>query len=370
MKRLILLMIVIALMLPVRAAAAELSVFDKDIAGIEESIPEGSREAFSELGIASVSDLISKGIDLSSLLLYAGGLVQRYADTPFSVMLLLIIIIIMTAVAESYSFSLRYTDTREIMGVVVSLYLAAALISPISGLIDSSVKVIEGASAVMAVYLPVMVGMIAFSGRMMTSAGCYAATATASQLISQLSASVLAPLLKLFLSLSVSSGVCPRMKLSGVIEMTSKGFRWLLTFSMAVFTAVIGLNSALSNASDTVAGKAARFTLSSFVPIIGSAVADAYQTVQGSLGLLRSGAGVFVILSVAAAFAPLIVKAVLWSAALYIARLAQDALSVNSTARMLGALSAFMAALRAVLVAVMTAFIISSAAMLSVGGKT
>ena len=143
MKRLILLMIVIALMLPVRAAAAELSVFDKDIAGIEESIPEGSREAFSELGIASVSDLISKGIDLSSLLLYAGGLVQRYADTPFSVMLLLIIIIILTAVAESYSFSLRYTDTREIMGVVVSLYLAAALISPISGLIDSSVKVIE-----------------------------------------------------------------------------------------------------------------------------------------------------------------------------------------------------------------------------------
>jgi len=370
MKRLFIITVVLLLFMPLKVSAAELSVFDSEIQGIEDAVPEDTSQALSDMQMGSVEELIQHGIDMSSLALYTGELLQTYMNTPFSVMLLLIIVIILASVAESYSYSLRYTDTRDIMGVVVSLYIATVFISPVSELIDSSVTVIQGASAIMTAYLPVMAGMMAFSGRVITSAGYYAAATTAATLIAKLSASVLSPLLKLFLSLSVSAGVCPRMRLNGIIEMTSKGFKWLLTFSMAVFTAVIGLNTALAKAGDTVAGRAAGFTLTSLVPIIGSSIAEAYKTIQGSLGVLRSGAGVFVILSVAISFAPLIIKAVLWSAALYIAKLTQDALSVNSTARIIGALSSFMAALRAILIAVMTAFIISSAALLSIGGAS
>lgn len=349
---------------PCHVSAAQTAGFDHEIEQLEEQAGDDP----SALRIDSVDDVINNGIDSMAIMDYLGELLQKFSNTPLSVLFLLTSVVILSAIGESYTYSLRYTDTQEIMRVVVALYVASVMIPPISGLISDTVEVIGASTKLLQGYGALSAGMLVFSGHVVDSTGYYAAVMGISGILTWLSSTVLFPLLQIFLSLSISSGVCSRLKLNGLIEMTGNAMKWLLTFTMTVFTAVVGFNGALSSAGESLAGRAAKFTLSSLIPLVGSSVAEAYRTVKGSVDLLRSGAGVFVIVALFVAFAPLLIRVLLWSLALGAAKVVQDAFSVASTAPIFNALASVVSLIRAVIIAVMTALIISTAAMLRVGG--
>ena len=372
MKRLLMIVIVLLLIgcFCFKCHAVESEMFEEDKSRIESGVDDHTKSELERFGVSGIDDVVTDGIDSGSVWQYLSELIAAYSHGPLAALILLTAVLLLASVAESYTFSLRYTETRDIMGVVVSLFISSILISPVTQLISSSQLVIQGASAVMTVYLPVMAGMMVFAGHAISSGGYYAAVITVSQLISRLSATVFTPLLTVFLSLSVSASISSRVRLGGFIELASKGFKYGIALMMSIFTAVIGLNGALSGAADSVANKAARFGLSSFIPLIGSSIAEAYSAIQNSVSVLRSGAGVFVIIALFVSFAPLITQSVLWSITLWIAKSIGEMLSVTSASSIINALSQFISALRALLIAVMTVFIISTSIMMSLGGRT
>lgn len=372
MKRFIILIMGILLIgcFGLRCQAAQAVMFEDEKEKIESSIDDHTRNEMDRFGVSGIDDIVTGGINNGSVWSYLSELIKSYNNGPMAALLLLTAVLLLTSVAESYTYSLRYTETRDIMGVVVSLFITSIIVSPVTQLITSTALVIQGASSMMTVYLPVMAGMMVFSGHAISSGGYYTAVIIVSQLISRLSSTVFTPLLTVFLTLSVSASISSRVRLGGFIEMASKGFQYGITFMMSVFTAVIGLNSALSGAADSVVNKAARFGLSSFIPLIGSSIAEAYGAIQNSVGILRSGAGVFVIIALFVSFAPLIIQSVLWSVTLWVAKSVGEMLSVTSSSSIIHALSRFISALRALLIAVMTVFIISTSIMMSLGGKT
>lgn len=373
MKRLligIILTAVLMISLSVRCSAADVSIFDEEVQKIENSVGGETEEDLEELNAAGVDDLIANGVDSAAVWSYLFALLREYAASPLSALVLVTAVLILASVAESYTYSLRYTETKDIMATAVSLFIASVMFSPVTKMVNDASVVIQGASSLMTVYLPAAIGILAFSGHAISSGGYYAAVLSASKTISWLASTVLGPLLSVILSLSVCAGISSRLKLGGLIEMLSKAFKYAVTFAMSIFVAIIGLNGAISGAADSVANKAARFTLSSFIPLIGSSISEAYGAVQSSVGVLRSGLGVFVILAVFVAFAPILIKTILWSFTLFAAKTIGEALSVSSAVGVLNALSQFTAALRTVLIAVMTVFIISSGIMMSLGGAS
>ena len=370
MKRILILAaaVVLALSLSCRAAAAQTEVFEEEISRLESSLPDELRQEMQKLGADSIAELSAEGLAFSEVFDYLTALFSDNAREPLFVMIMLLSVTVFTALAEGYVTSLRYTDMREIMGVASALFIAAVIAPPIARMAEQAVSVMKGTSEILLAYVPVMAGIMAFSGRAITSAGYYAAVVGVSQMISKLSSGILLPMLNLFLSLSISSGVCGSLNLSKLTEMISKWIKWLLAFAMSVFTAVLGLNTALSATADGASGKAARFALSSLIPLIGSAVSEAYSTIQGSLTLLRSGMGVFVILAVIISFLPLLIKTVLFSLAVQIVRMTGDALGASSSAGILNALSSFLSMFIALLIGSAVVFVISSAVILRVGG--
>ena len=212
--------------------------------------------------------------------------------------------------------------------------------------------------------------LMAFSGKAISSAGFYASAVTAAQLLSKLASSVLTPILNMILSLSVCTGISSRFSLGGITDTLSKWFKYGITFAVSIFSAILGLNGTLSASADTVASRAARFGLSSFIPLIGSSISEAYGALQNSVSLLKSGVGVLVILALFVTFVPLLIKTLLWSAVLSVAKMTGEVLSVSSAVSVLHSLIQFISALRAVLIAVMVVFIISTSIMLRIGGQS
>lgn len=353
----------------IRCNAEEKELFDSEIRQIEDSIGQDSKEELEQLGISGVDDVITNGVDEKKIWDYLLDLIKSNSAGPLSALTTLIAVLLLAGIAESYHYSLRYTQTKDVMGVVVSLFTMSVVISPVTELVSSAVTVIKGASSVMTVYLPVMAGIVAFSGSAIASAGYYTASVTAAQLLSQIASTVLTPLLNTVLCLSVSAGVCSHVSLSGATELLSKAFKYVVTFAVSIFVAVLGLNGALCASADSVANKMTKLGLSSFIPLIGSSISEAYGAMQNSIAVLRSGVGVFVILAVFVTFVPLIIQSVLWSVSLSIAKTVSEVLSVSSAASVLHSLTQFISALRTVLIAVMTVFIISSSIMIRIGGQ-
>ncbi|MBQ3330747.1 MAG: hypothetical protein IJG87_06170 [Ruminococcus sp.] len=352
----------------VSISAVETDTFDTEIRQIENSIGEEASRDMDSLGVPQVEDVIASGIDSKKMWEYLSGIAAQNAAAPMSALLIMTAVLMLAGVAESYQYSLRYTETKDIMNVVTVLFTASVVITPATGLASDAVTVIQGASTVMTVYLPVTAGIMAFSGHTVSSAGFYAAAVSAAQVLSKLAANVLSPLLNMILSLSVCAGICSRVTLAGITEALSKGFKIIITFSVSVFVAILGLNGTLSASVDNVANRAARFGLSSFIPLIGSSISEAYGTLQNSIAVLRSGVGVFVILSLFVTFVPLLIRTVLWSAALSIAKTLSEVLAVSSAGSVLHSLNQFVSALRTVLIAVAAVFIISSSVMIRLGG--
>lgn len=353
----------------IRCSAAGTDAFDGDIQRIEDSVGDEASDDLESLGISDVDDVIASGLDGKRFWTYLASLITENSAGPLSALLLMTAVLLIIGVAESYQYSLRYTETKEIMSVVTALFTASVLIVPVTSLARDTATVIQGASGVMTVYLPVMAGIMAFAGRMVTSAGFYAAAVTAAQVLSKIASTVLTPLLNIVLSVSVGAGVCSRVSLSGITEALSKGFKYCVTFAVSIFVAILGLNGALSASVDGVANKAARFGLSSFIPLIGSSLSEAYGALQNSLSVLRSGTGVFVILALFVTFVPLLIRTILWSAALNIAKTLSEVMNVASAGFILHSLIQFISALRTVLIAVTAVFIISSAIMIRMGGQ-
>ena len=370
MKKLLLSVLLILILFAVftpKASAYDLDVFDESIGELRDGISPEVRDKLSEMGWTD--DLSASGeLSLSALTEQLTAEIGSALGGPLSSLAVSLCILILSSIADGCAHSLRYTEAREVLSAAASLLIVSALLSPMTSLISGAVSVISAASSLMLLYVPVMAGIMAFSGRVIRSGGYLTTVMTASQAIAQLCSRFLSPLLKAMLALSAASGIGAMSRLRGLCEMVNSFVKWTLAFMMTIFTAVISLQAVASSAADTVGSRAARFALSSFVPLVGSAISEAYRAIQGSVDLLRSGVGVFVMIAMLLTFMQLIVQSAMWQLSIRLSRYAAEALGVESPAAVLGSVSSVLSALIAVTVCVMAVCVISTGVLISAGG--
>lgn len=340
---------------------------DDPIAALRAGVSDEVRAKMEDIGYdASAAD--GGSLSFGGVLSLLFDELSSAAGEPLSCCAVMIGVLILSSVLEGYTHSLRYTETRDIMAAVTALMISASLITPLIGLIRRTVGVISGTASLMLIYVPIMAGLLAFGGHPVQAGGACVSVMTAAQVIAQLSAHLIPQMLCAYLAIGVSCGVSGRVRLGGFCEMLGKFIKWFIGILMALFSTVLSLQSTIARAGDTVASRAARMTLSSAIPLIGSALSDAYKTIQGSVDLLRSGAGVFVILAVLIAFLPMIVQAFLWLAAVRLSGCAAEALGVAAPVKLFSAVASVLTVLIALALSVMTAFIVSTAVLIRAGG--
>ena len=371
MKRLFCFLIVLSLcfVLAAEASASEISGFDDSIEELKAGVSEETRDRMSALGLDNADLNSLSGLSLSKSLDALGELAAEAVKAPLSACVMLLAVILIAALLEGYTYSLRYADMRDVMNVVTSLTVIAVSVTPVTELIGETMNAAQTAANLMLIYAPLMVGMLVFGGKMLTSGGYYATVVTASEAIARLSSTVLAPLLHGFLALSVSSALSERVRLSSICELLGRVMKWTMTLLMTVYTAVLSLQSFAAGAADSVASKTVRFTLSSFIPIVGASISEAYRTLGSSLNLLSSGVGVFAAAAVILTFLPLLIRVLLWQLATLFAKAAAETFGVSTASTVLGALSTVLSVLTALIAVLSAVLLISSGAMLAVGGS-
>ncbi|MBR3779306.1 MAG: stage III sporulation protein AE [Clostridia bacterium] len=212
------------------------------------------------------------------------------------------------------SVSLR----RTYQGVAV-LAAGGAVLVPLFALFSRVWEAVQQVTVFLCAYVPVY-GAILLTGGRGASALSYQTTLLAAvQLLLWLVRGVVFPFLLVSLALgctgSVSEGFCLD-RLSGTFH---KAILWMLGLFSTLFSGLLSLQQMVAAAGDSLGSRVVKFSLASFVPVVGGVLSEAYNTVIGCGGLLRSTVGAFGLLSVALMVLPPLLSCVCWSVGLHLA---------------------------------------------------
>ena len=338
-----------------------------DFSGVYQNLSDEASRALSELGVTSADADALSALSFENVMAALSKMAGSGMTAPLKGLITMTAVLLLCSMLTAYQNSL--TESGETVQTVAVLCLSGAVAVPAVGFIGTAGDVIAQCANLFLAYIPIMAVMLAASGKAVSSASYQALTVAAGQGVMRVSSDMILPLLHIFLGIAVSSGIAPQVGLGGFLSLITKLTKWLLGFVMAIFTAVLSLRPAASGALDSLGSKAARFALSSFVPVVGGALSEAYKTVQGSLHVLRSGLGIFVILALAFTFLPVLLQGLGWSLCLFVGKALAEALGVSHCAKLLEALGTVFSTLTAVLLCVPAVLLIAAAAAFAIGGE-
>ena len=335
-----------------------------DTSALYDSLSDDVKQSLENIGINGIDSNELSQISFGKVVNEIVKLAGENSAGPLKAVISLTALLLICSLLSSYKNSLS-SELSSSLGIAAVL-CAAAL--PVIEVISDMSTVVKTASSFMLAFVPVMVMIMSSTGHAVSGASYYAMMIGAGEGVGQLSSKVIVPFLNMFLGVSVTASVCSESKLTGITSIISKAVKWVLGFVMTVFTAVLSFKQMITTSVDDVSTRAVRFTLNSFIPIVGSALSDAYKTVQGSVNLLKSGLGIFVIVSIAFVFLPIILNSLLWIFTLSAGKLLAEILGINQVKDLLEGVGTVLSTLLAIVLCIMSVYIISTALVLLMGG--
>lgn len=178
--------------------------------------------------------------------------------------------------------------------------IGCLLLEPANTLVQDAARTVTDLSEYGKLLLPVMTAALAAEGGGGTATALYAGTALFSSILGSLISKLLVPLVYIFLAIAIVRGAVQSDMLDklskGIVSAAGKGLRAILY----IFTGYLTITGVVGGAADQMSIKAAKLTISGMVPVVGSIMADASETILVSAGVVKGAVGVYGLLSVIA----------------------------------------------------------------------
>lgn len=331
-------------------------------------LPESARVFLNKINMNDFSPGSTDDIGFDAIMYAIGDMFKSSVYEPLKILSCIIGIILLTAVFDTLKSSSSSSTLNGTLTVVSTLCLVSVIAPSMLNLIQELSDTIVNSSNFMMVYIPVISVLIMASGQQISGGTFYAVMIYISNAILQISSKIIMPLLKCVISLSIVSSVSDKVSLGGFTVLFKKTVKWLLCFCMSLFVAFITMRSIVTVAEDTISNKVVKFAINNFVPLVGGALSDAYQTVVGCVGLLKSGVGVAAMFAIFAIFLPAIIKCALWQTVVAVSGAVCEVFEIKKTCALLNSLGAVISAISAILLSTMVIYIVSTAIIIIVGG--
>ena len=193
-------------------------------------------------------------------------------------------------------------SVQVIANLAGTVVIAVTLMLSTNSMIRLGTQTVQQLSDYGKLLYPVMTSALAAQGGITTSAALYAGTALFDAVLSSLISGLLIPMVYLFLALAAANSAVGEDLLKKMRDLIKTVVSWCLKTLLTVFTTYMSITGVVSGSTDAAALKAAKVTISSVVPVVGSILSDASEAVLISAGVMKSAAGVYGILAILALF--------------------------------------------------------------------
>lgn len=352
-------------------SAEEYSQEQIDSSGADKLYDELEKQAqdyLSDIGINSISFDEIFSISPSKVFNMFKSMALGNLEAPKASLIKLLCIIILTAVA--YCFIPDDEKYKRLGEIACVLFCTTIIIQPLINVISNAVSAITISCGFMKGLIPVLAGVITAGGNPTLALSFQSLGVYGAQLISSTCEKYLVPVVGCVMALDITGSLIPDFSISSVTDLIRKTIITVLSFVSTMYVSFLGIKGALANSADTVVSKGIKVVLSSAIPVIGSAISEAYSGIIGSLVLVKSTIGIFGIASIAIICMPTIIELLFWSFALKVASSASELFGIKNVSLLLQSLSKSMVLLNVVLLFNAIVFIISTALILVIRAGT
>lgn len=202
---------------------------------------------------------------------------------------------------------------KQILNIVCGSFLIISVFSSAFVCIRAGAGALGTCAAFEKALIPVLAGIVTASGNPALAFSVQGTAFAAAQIIESLSENIILPLTGAVGALGMIGAMVPSVNLGAIAELIKKTSTTVLASAASLFTGFLTMKSVVAGAADRLATRGIRLAAGTFIPVIGSALGEAYSSVMGSLSLVRSAVGVYAIAAFALICIPAAAELSLWS---------------------------------------------------------
>lgn len=212
---------------------------------------------------------------------------------------LLLTIVLLAGVAEGM------LEGSKALGLPVVPLVSALAVTAVAVIdVDSLLGLGEGTLSTMSEFanllFPAVTALTAATGAITGAAARQLAVVLFSDVLMNLMSGVLVPLVYAYLAASIAHAALGNDGLKRVAALLKWAVTITLTVLLMAFVGYLTISGVIAGHTDAAAIKAAKFALSTTIPVVGGILSDAAETVLASAGVLRGTVGVYGTLAVLA----------------------------------------------------------------------
>lgn len=330
-----------------------LTVFAQEDAGQQEILEEqleisGANDLYNQLPDETEQLLRENGIEEMApeqIINFSVGdffgnlwtLIKREATLPLRILLTVLAIVLLCSLFQAFRATIEESGYANVLSAVSVLAVCAVIMAPVIDCIVRAADTVKQCSNFILSFIPIFTGIVAASGKPITAAGYTTAMFGTVQVIAQIVSAVLIPLLGIFLALSLAGALNDRIHIGGIINTVRNIVIWTLGILLTIFVGMLTIKGLVAGSADTVATKTTKFLLGSFVPVVGGALGEALNSVQGCMGVIKTTVGSFGVIVCFLTFLPPLLTILLLMAALHLSAGIAEIMSVEKVGSILKA---------------------------------
>lgn len=282
-------------------------------------LPENVQALLEEMGVDGLNPATYTGMSFAQVTELLIELLEQETTGTAAPFATLLSVVVVSALFSSLEGSAQSLSLRQTYHTVAVLAAGSALLVPLFALVERVAETIDRVTVLLTGFIPVYAGILVTSGSAMGALSYQTTLLTAAELLTWLVRGVVFPALTVSLAIGCTGSVTEGFCLDSFSQTIHKAILWMLGLFSTLFSGVLSLQQMVAAAGDSLSGRVMRFSLASFVPVVGGLLSEAYSTVVGCSGLLRSTVGCFGLLAVVLIVAAPLVSCICWSISLGLA---------------------------------------------------
>lgn len=230
----------------------------------------------------------SFGKDLWSIIKSAVYSLQPSLAEAIGICVTMIALMLLVSMVQTFT-----GPSKQVIELAGAVAAGIILFSPSNSLVKLGVNTVNELNAYNKLFLPVLTAAMAAEGGVNGSVALYTGTVIFNTVMSLCVSKVIVPMIYIYIVLSVTGAAVGNDLLKNL-----KAFvKWLMTWSLKiilyVFTGYMSVTGVVSGTMDASAIKATKLAINGMVPVVGSIVSDASESILLSAGMMKSSVGIY-----------------------------------------------------------------------------
>lgn len=271
------------------------------IGDISEYIPDAVSEQINDVESFNVNYVVKFILEI--LIVLIKPVMKNFA-------ILLGIIILISAFAQIKT-SLASEAIATVFDYVGLLCIALAVYNIMFNLWKDVREVLDCITIIIDAMIPTMAILYTAGGNVATAVTNNANLLMIMALLENVCYYGLYPILQICFGVSLAASVSGSVNLSGISSFIRNTYLFILMFIMALLSAVMSFQTNIALATDSVAARSLKFTMSSTIPIVGGAVGEAVRAISGGIGYIKSTVGILGVFAILIIIIPVLLNLLL-----------------------------------------------------------